>query len=244
MPPRSAPSPTDQLLAKATSAKALAAKATSARSVATKSSARGHATASSSAPLSGPADSLPVLSFADPAAFGAWLAVHHGSSPGGWLRQARKGCPERLITYPQALDVALCWGWIDGQKRSLDEVAFLQKFTPRRPRSLWSQVNRDKVLALIASGTMQPPGLAEIERARQDGRWEAAYSPASRAEVPADLLAALAANPIAAAFFATLNAQNRYAVIFRLQTAKRAETRSRRLENFVAMCARGDKLHP
>lgn len=190
-----------------------------------------------------PADSLPILSFADPQALGDWLADHHAEPAGVWLRLARKGCPEPLITYAQALDVALCWGWIDGQKRSHDAISSLQKFTPRRARSLWSQVNRDKVMALIASGAMRPPGLAEIERARQDGRWDAAYAPASRAEVPADLAAALAADPVAAAFFAGLSAQNRYAILFRVQTARLPATRARRIEQLVALCAQGKTVH-
>ena len=189
-------------------------------------------------------DGLPILSFADAKAFGDWLSEHHGDPTGGWLRMARKGTTETLITYAAALDVALCWGWIDGQKKSLDAQAFLQKFTPRRARSIWSDVNRTKVLALIESGAMQPPGLAEIERARADGRWDAAYAPASRSEVPADLTAALADRPRAAAFFATLSSQNRYAILFRLQTAKKPETRARRLAEFVAMCERGETVHP
>ena len=190
-----------------------------------------------------PADPLPILSFADPSALGDWLADHHAGPAGVWLRLARKGCPEPLITYAQALDVALCWGWIDGQKKAYDAISSIQRFTPRRARSLWSQVNRDKVERLIASGAMRPPGLAEVERARRDGRWDAAYAPASRSEVPADLAAALAAEPAAAAFFATLRSQNRYAILFRLQTAKLPATRARRLAEFVAMCARGETIH-
>jgi uncharacterized protein YdeI (YjbR/CyaY-like superfamily) len=191
-----------------------------------------------------PAPELPTLSFAAPPAFADWLAEHHASSPGLWLRLAKKASRAASITYPEAVEVALAWGWIDGQKQRGDEASWLQRFTPRGARSLWSKINRDKALALIEAGAMQPAGLAEVERAQRDGRWEAAYDPASRATVPDDLQAALAKDARAAAFFATLDATNRYAVLWRVQTAKKAETREKRIASFVAMLARGEKLHP
>ncbi|MDE3155038.1 MAG: YdeI/OmpD-associated family protein [Acidobacteriota bacterium] len=187
---------------------------------------------------------LPTLSFAAPRAFADWLAGHHASSRGIWLRLAKKGSGAASITYAEAIEVALAWGWIDGQKQRGDEASWLQKFTPRGARSVWSKINREKALALIESGGMQPAGLAEVERAKRDGRWDAAYDPASRATVPDDLQAALAKNARAAAFFVTLDASNRYAVLWRVQTAKKAETRQKRIARFVAMLARGEKLHP
>ena len=187
---------------------------------------------------------LPTLSFATPRAFFDWLADHHASSRGLWLRLAKKGSGTASITYAEAVDVALAWGWIDGQKRRADEGSWLQKFTPRGARSVWSKINREKALALIDAGVMQPAGLAEVERAKRDGRWDVAYDPPSRATVPDDLEAALAKNARAAAFFATLDARNRYAVLWRVQTAKKAETRQKRIADLVAMLARGEKVHP
>jgi uncharacterized protein YdeI (YjbR/CyaY-like superfamily) len=187
---------------------------------------------------------LPTLSFAAPRAFSDWLTEHHASSLGIWLRLARKASSAASITYAEAMDVALAWGWIDGQKQRGDEASWLQKFTPRGARSVWSKINREKALALIEAGTMQPAGLAEVERAKQDGRWDVAYDPPSRATVPDDLQAALAENARAAAFFLTLDARNRYAVLWRVQTAKKAETRQKRIAGLVAMLARGEKLHP
>ena len=185
-----------------------------------------------------------MLTFADGEAWGKWLATNHASSLGVRLKIAKKGCPEPSVTYAEAVEVSLAWGWIDGQKGAIDDWWWLQRFTPRGPRSPWSQINRDKALALIASGAMKAPGLAEVERAKQDGRWAAAYASPSRAEVPPDLAAALAANPQAARFFETLEARNRYAVLYRVQTAKKPETRARRIATFVAMLARHEKLHP
>jgi uncharacterized protein YdeI (YjbR/CyaY-like superfamily) len=190
-----------------------------------------------------PAADLPILSFESPEAFASWLGEHHSGSPGLWLKLAKKGSGIASVNYAEALDVALCYGWIDGQKGSFDESWWLQKFTPRGARSIWSKVNREKALALIEGGRMQPAGLAEIERAQGDGRWEAAYDSQSKAEVPADLAAALAANPAAQAFFATLDSANRYAVLFRVHGAKRPETRARRIAQFVEMLARGEKIH-
>ncbi|MEO8083255.1 MAG: YdeI/OmpD-associated family protein, partial [Ardenticatenales bacterium] len=178
------------------------------------------------------------------AAFAAWLAEHHAASTGIWLRIAKSASGIPSVTYAEALDEALCYGWIDGQKKGYDADAWLQKFTPRRPKSIWSKINRDKVAALITAGRMQPAGLAEVERAKADGRWDAAYDSQRTAEVPADLLAALDADEDARAFFATLNSANRYAVLWRIQTAKRPETRAKRVADLVAMLGRGEKLHP
>lgn len=190
-----------------------------------------------------PVAELPTLSFATPSAFADWLADHHAEARGIWLRFARKATGEASITYAEAVDVALAWGWIDGQKLRGDEASWLQKFTPRGARSVWSKINREKALKLIEAGAMQPAGLAEVERAKLDGRWEAAYDPPSRATVPDDLAAALAKNAPAAAFFETLDARNRYAVLWRVQTAKKAETRQTRIETLVAMLARKEKVH-
>lgn len=191
-----------------------------------------------------PKAELPTLSFRTPRAFSDWLADHHASSRGIWLKLAKKASGAASITYAEAIDVALAWGWIDGQKRRGDHAWWLQKFTPRGARSLWSKINREKALAVIEAGAMQPSGLAEVERAKRDGRWDGAYEPASRATVPDDLQAALAKNARAAAFFAKLDARNRYSVLWRVQTAKKAETRQKRIATLVAMLARGEKVHP
>ncbi|MDC0740499.1 YdeI/OmpD-associated family protein [Polyangium mundeleinium] len=190
------------------------------------------------------AGEAPIVAFEHPRAWSTWLASNHASSRGVWLKLAKKASGVASVTYPEALDVALVWGWIDGQKKSFDEAAWLQKFTPRGPKSIWSKINREKALALIASGQMQPSGLVEVERAKQDGRWDQAYDSPSRATVPPDLSDALAKNSRAAAFFATLNATNRYAILFRVQTAKKAETRQKRITQFVEMLAKHEKLHP
>lgn len=187
---------------------------------------------------------LPTLSFATPRAFSDWLADSHVSSRGIWLRLAKKASGTVSITYAEAVEVALMWGWIDGQKQRADEVSWLQKFTPRGAKSVWSKINREKALKLIETGAMQPAGLTQVERAKQDGRWDLAYDPPSRATVPADLQAALADNARAAAFFLTLNARSRYAVLWRVQTAKKVETRQKRIADLVALLARGEKVHP
>lgn len=148
------------------------------------------------------------------------------------------------LSYAEALDIALAWGWIDGQKRAHDERAWLQRFTPRRPRSTWSKINRDKAEALIRAGKMQPPGLREVERARQDGRWAAAYDSARTSQVPDDLARALAGNKAAVAFFEMLDGANRYAILYRVQTAKKPETRAARIARFLAMLASHETLHP
>jgi uncharacterized protein YdeI (YjbR/CyaY-like superfamily) len=194
-------------------------------------------------PSSTPVDK-PTLTFARKGAWAAWLGKHHGTSPGVWLRIAKKASGLKSISHDEALEVALCYGWIDGQAKSDGDDFWVQKFTPRGRRSLWSKRNREKALALIAAGAMRPSGLAEVERAKSDGRWDAAYEPPSRIAVPDDLQAALKKNPGAKRFFDTLNAQNRYAVLFRVHTARKAETRQRRIETFVAMLARGEKIYP
>lgn len=185
-----------------------------------------------------------ALTFASADAWAAWLAEEHASSDGIWLKIAKKGAGVASVTYAEALDVALCYGWIDGQKGRAEEGFWLQRFTPRRARSKWSEVNRAKVTALMEAGRMHPAGLREVERAKSDGRWDAAYAPQSTATVPDDLAAALAADDGAREFFATLDSANRYAVLFRIQDAKRPETRARRITQFVEMLARHEQLHP
>ncbi|MFH9428731.1 YdeI family protein [Streptomyces sp. NPDC017615] len=187
---------------------------------------------------------LETVVFESAEAFEAWLDEHHAVSPGIWLKLRKKGPGIVALDYAQALDVALCYGWIDGQKTKFDDQWWLQRFTPRRPRSRWSKVNRDKVAALTEQGRIRPPGQAEIARAKADGRWEAAYDSASTATVPDDLMAALTAVPAAAESFENLDRQNRYAILYRVQDAKKPETRARRIEKYVAMLANGEKLHP
>jgi uncharacterized protein YdeI (YjbR/CyaY-like superfamily) len=187
---------------------------------------------------------LPVILFERQHDWAAWLEQNHPLSAGVWLRLAKKAADLQSISYAEALDVALCYGWIDGQKNGYDEESWLQKFTPRGAKSIWSKINRDKALALIESGQMQPAGLAAVESARQDGRWDAAYDSARTISVPDDFQAELEKNPPAQAFFATLNSTNRYAILFRIQTAKKAETRARRILEFIGMLERQEKLYP
>ena len=189
-------------------------------------------------------DDVPTLAFASARALDEWLARHHSTAAGVWMKLAKKGAGVASVTYAEAIEVALTWGWIDGQKRPHDDRHWLQKLTPRRAGSLWSKINRDKASALIAAGKMQPPGLAEVERARRDGRWDGAYDGARSATVPDDLAAALDRNARAKKRFATLDAANRYAILWRVQTAKKPETRARRIADLVAMLARGEVLHP
>ncbi|MGC1269632.1 MAG: YdeI/OmpD-associated family protein [Croceibacterium sp.] len=186
---------------------------------------------------------LPVLLFPDQAAFEAWLTGQAGAAPGAWLRFARKGASTVSLSKQQAIDSALCHGWIDGQLDKYDAESWLIRFTPRKPRSKWSEVNRKRATELLAEGRVVAAGLSQIEAAKADGRWDAAYAPASSAQVPEDLQAALDANPAAAAFFATLTGANRYAVLYRIGAVKRAETRARKIGEFVAMLARGETLH-
>jgi uncharacterized protein YdeI (YjbR/CyaY-like superfamily) len=188
---------------------------------------------------------LPELVVVDAAAWRAWLAEHHAGSAGVWLVLAKQATVEPTsLTYDQALEEALCFGWIDGQSRRRDEATYLQRFTPRRPRSSWSRRNVGIAERLLAEGLMHSAGAAEVERARADGRWDAAYESPRNIGVPEDLQRELDADPAAAEFFAGLDSQNRYAILYRLQDAKRAETRARRLREFVAMLKEGRKVYP
>jgi uncharacterized protein YdeI (YjbR/CyaY-like superfamily) len=186
----------------------------------------------------------PVVFFATREEWERWLESHHGDADGAWLKLAKKGSGIASVTYPDVLEVALAYGWIDGRRRALDAEYFLQHFTPRRARSRWSKINRDSATRLIEAGLMRPSGLREVERAQADGRWEAAYDGPASATIPDDLEAAFRDNPAARAFFETLNSQNRYAILYRIQDAKRPETRARRIAQFVEMLARGEKLYP
>ena len=185
----------------------------------------------------------PIRAFKDAAALDAWLAKNQHAPAGIWIRLAKKGSGIKSITYPEAVETALCHGWIDSQMKPESATAYLQRFTPRRPTSIWSKINREKALALIAGGRMRPGGLAEIERAKQDGRWEAAYDSARTATVPADFERELEAHPKAKAFFETVSGANRYAILWRLQTAKKAETRAKRIRSFVEMLEKGETIH-
>lgn len=189
-------------------------------------------------------DGLPVIAFENQQAWESWLAAHHTESKGLWLKIAKKGTGVSTAQYAEALESALCYGWIDGQKASFDETYWLQKFTPRRPKSVWSKINRQKAEALIASGRMQPAGMEQVEWAKADGRWDAAYDSQSTSTVPDDLQQALDENPVAKAFFETLNSTNRYAILYRIQTAKKAETRAARIKKFIEMLAKEEKLYP
>jgi len=175
--------------------------------------------------------------------FAAWLDKNHKTSPALWVRMARKGSGIKSITYAEGVEVALCYGWIDAQKLPESETAWLQRFMPRRSRSIWSKVNREKALALIANGQMTQAGLVEIERAKTDGRWEAAYDSQAGARVPPDFEKALERHPKAKAFFNSISAANRYAITWRLQTAKKAETRAKRMRRFIEMLEKGETLH-
>ena len=186
---------------------------------------------------------LPVLPFATPAAWDAWLRAHHADADGVWLKLAKAASGVPSVTYPEAVDVALCHGWIDGHKVSYDETYWLQRFTRRGPRSKWSKINRDNADALIAAGRMAPAGPREIDAAKRDGRWDAAYDSARTITVPDDLQAALDAEPRARDFFATIDRPNRYAILYRVQTAVRPETRARRIAQLVAMLAEGRRIH-
>ena len=181
--------------------------------------------------------------FDGPDDFRAWVEENQDSSPGVWLVLAKKGSGQTTVTYAEALDVALAYGWIDGQARRVDDATYVQRFTPRRPQSPWSMRNVKTAEAMIADGRMKPRGLAEVERARSDGRWERAYETSKNAEPHPDFLAALEKNSDAAEFYTTLNSQNRFAIYYRIQDAKRPETRTRRIEAFVEKLARGEKFY-
>jgi uncharacterized protein YdeI (YjbR/CyaY-like superfamily) len=187
---------------------------------------------------------LSVRLFKDKKSWTAWLDKNHLSSSGLWLRIAKKTAGVKSISYADALEVALSYGWIDGQKKTCDEATWLQKFTPRGPRSIWSTINREKAKELIKNGLMKPAGLKAIERAKENGQWVAAYDSQSKITLPEDLKAELDKNAKAKAFFATLNSANRYAILFRLQTAKKAETREKRLLKFIDMLEKNEKIHP
>ena len=189
------------------------------------------------------ADNAPIRAFKDPKAWESWLAKNQTATDGLWMRIAKKASGTKSITYPEAVEIALCYGWIDGLKRPESETTWLQRFTPRRQRSLWSKINRDKALALIACGRMTPGGHQEIERAKQDGRWEAAYSSPGAATMPADFKKELNRHPEAKAFFKTLSRTNSYAILWRIQTAKKPETRARRIQTFIEMLEKGETLH-
>ncbi|MGB3436176.1 YdeI/OmpD-associated family protein [Achromobacter sp.] len=186
----------------------------------------------------------PRLTFLDQNEWENWLTQNGCTSTGIWLRLARKGAGQRTLTYEQALESALCHGWIDGQKQAESDKTWLQRFTRRSAKSIWSKLNTDRAEALIAAGRMLPSGMREIENAKQDGRWAAAYASPSNSVVPDDLQAALDANPKARAFFATLNGRNRYAILFRIQNAKQPATRARKIEEFIGMLNRGETMHP
>ncbi len=189
------------------------------------------------------ADELPIILFAAPAELEAWLEGEGADANGVWLKIAKKGSGVESVGYAEALEVALCFGWIDSQKRSFDERHFLQRFTPRRPRGRWSRINREKAEALIEAGRMRATGMAEVEAAKADGRWEDAYAGQRSAEVPADLRKELDTHPAAREFFERLDGANRYAILYRLDEAKRPETREKRLRKFVAMLERNEKIH-
>jgi uncharacterized protein YdeI (YjbR/CyaY-like superfamily) len=188
-------------------------------------------------------DGKPIKLFHDPTSWEAWLDKNHAASQGVWLRLAKKSSKSKSVTYEDALEVALCYGWIDGQGKGEDENYTLQKFTPRARRSTWSKRNRERALDLIAAGRMRPAGLHEIERAKQDGRWAAAYDPPRTMKVPPDFQMALEGEPRAKAFFQSLDGRNRYAMLLQLQTAKKPETRARRIKRFIEMLAREERPH-
>lgn len=187
---------------------------------------------------------LPIFYFERKQDWAAWLSNNHTSSPGAWLQLAKKGANAQSVSYDEAIEIALCFGWIDGQKKMHNDQFWLQKFTRRSEKSIWSKINRDKALALIEARKMKPAGLKEIERAKLDGRWDAAYDSSSKATVPSDFQSALDGNVRAKVFFETLDSRNRYSVLFRIQTAKKAETRAKRISQFVLMLERHEKVHP
>ena len=186
---------------------------------------------------------LPILAFADAASFAAWLGAQPGTVRGLWLKLAKQSAGADGVTKREAIDAALCHGWIDGQLDKYDEQHWLIRFTPRQRASKWSEINRNRATELIAAGRMAPAGRIEVDAAKADGRWDAAYAPASTAQVPTDLQAALDASPAAASFFATLKGANRYAILYRIGAVKKPETRARRIAEFVAMLERGETVH-
>ncbi|HZR42346.1 MAG TPA: YdeI/OmpD-associated family protein [Ktedonobacteraceae bacterium] len=189
-------------------------------------------------------DNLPIVSFETQQDLEAWLNEHHADMQGMWLKLAKKGTGITSVSYAEAVESALCYGWIDGQSASFDAQYWLQKFTPRRPKSIWSKVNRDKATALLAEGRMQPAGIRQMELAKADGRWDAAYDGQSTMTVPDDLQSELDKNQQAQDFFNTLDSRNRYAILFRIQTAKKPETRSARIQKFIEMLSKNEKIYP
>jgi uncharacterized protein YdeI (YjbR/CyaY-like superfamily) len=190
-----------------------------------------------------PRPELPILEFASERDWERWLEEHHGVSPGVWLVFAKRGAPTPTVTHAQALDTAICFGWIDGQIRRLDAVRYLQRFTPRGRRSRWSEINREKAMALIAAGRMRPAGHAQVTAARADGRWEAAYAPSSRATIPDDFQQALDAEPAAREFFGTLTGMRRYAFLHRLHNVKTPQARRRRIAGYIELLREGRTLN-
>src|SRR6478672_1403835 len=189
-------------------------------------------------------DDPPVVSFPSREAWSAWLDEHETEEAGVWLKLERKGADSAPLTHPEALEAAIAHGWIDGTRKRLDERHYVQRFTPRRARSKWSKINRDKAVDLIERGQMTPAGLRQVERAKADGRWDAAYAGQRTMEVPDDLRAELDRNPAAAELFAALDSRNRYAILYRIGDAKRPETRARRIAKFVAMLNEGETIYP
>ena len=192
---------------------------------------------------SGADPDVPIRAFKDAGAWDAWLAKNQNTADGVWMRIAKKASGTKSITYPEAVEIALCHGWIDGLKRPESDTAWLQRFTPRRQKSFWSQINREKALALIESGHMKPAGLAEIERAQRDGRWDAAYASPKSATMSADFKNELDRHPKAKAFFKTLSKTNSYAILWRIQTAVKPETRERRIRDFIERLEKGETFH-
>ncbi|MGH9754811.1 MAG: YdeI/OmpD-associated family protein [Blastocatellia bacterium] len=191
-----------------------------------------------------PIADLSLLPFERQKDWAVWLDKNHATSSGVWIKLAKKASGIQSVTYDESLEVALCYGWIDGQKKGYDEASWLQKFTPRGPKSIWSKINTEKATRLIESGKMRPAGLKAVESAKQDGRWDAAYASPSKAVTPSDLQAELDRNTKAKAFFATLDSRNRYAILHRIHTAKKAETRAKRIEQFIRMLENGENIYP
>jgi len=187
---------------------------------------------------------LEILLFERPEDWAVWLDKNHAMSAGLWIRFAKKAAQLHSMSYAQALELALCYGWIDSQKNTHDSESWIQKFTPRSAKSIWSKINRESATELIQSGKMQPAGLKEVERAKEDGRWDSAYDSVSDAKVPSDLQVELDSNQAASDFFSTLNSKNRYAILFRIQTAKKAETRAKRIHQFISMLEKQEKIYP
>lgn len=190
------------------------------------------------------ADTLPIISFETQQDWERWLTEHHSGTEGLWLKIAKKEAGISTVNYAEALESAICYGWIDGQKASFDDKYWLQKFTPRRAKSIWSKVNCTKALALLAEGRMQPAGIRQVELAKADGRWELAYESQSKITIPDDFQRELDNNPKAQEFFTTLNSVNRYAILFRIQTAKKPATRSARISSFIEMLSNNQKIYP